>query len=835
MDVQSESCEPPPSDPQAPGKIRKAFKLFGKGKPGSSVASIFSRRSKGEGAPKSTFSRSKTLEGLSESMAAPQDAQEAATVSEPATLLQQEVERSMDQAQVEPPTVAEVSVEQVSPARPSISSITSAKSLNFLSLLRKTRRGTGGGDRQVHTESQRGGRQRKGLKGLFGSIRWRRRDEEHDEDGPPPLTASRSNSVEIIKEDLTLTPRPPQRADAERDQECQQETPNVGGANEAKAATMATSQLTASSADPPSDRLSTLLADISSILSFDSLTGCGDIVADVEAEWVKASNRVGAAAAAAASAGGDESNSGDKSSSSATPISTSARLSPNPAPTETNKCPVSADPSPKTEPPQTKLIPHASPMTDAPTALASGTKPPVTSAPVAPVPKATSGPPAKPTALQVSTTKSAAKTMTTVKSTQKTKPPPKIITTIRLPPPPTKPPATTETKSLTPPAKVTGTPTTSPDAAKVVTVETLLESTAKAAPEISQTSVASSPKPCPVPSIQSTPYPGTTMPPPATSPTQPFATPLPPAVAAYKPPPAYGSTPAPAPAIAPCQTPSAPSKPASITPPTATLTPPVLAPQASPAASPPCSKPPFTTPAAAPPPSAKHPPASTSTQPPPSTCPVPSPVPVEKEAQEDGGEDLASREGIDEKDMGGQWSKPQLKDEPQSAVIDQDSQGEKKSPVVKPTALSKIPICGGARPGKQARESQPNGEEVPWSLPTPGPEEDGMRPLSQDASSKDPFGECVPQPTATTPTTSQEENKFSPPAQTSSRLPSKGTTAGPRDSKIPIKQGAHSAPIYHSIQGKADATRTKIPVSKVPVRRSVSKPVEAVTTASARK
>uniref|UniRef100_A0AAY3ZX06 APC membrane recruitment protein 2 n=1 Tax=Denticeps clupeoides TaxID=299321 RepID=A0AAY3ZX06_9TELE len=530
MDVQSESCEPPPSDPQAPGKIRKAFKLFGKGKPGSSVASIFSRRSKGEGAPKSTFSRSKTLEGLSESMAAPQDAQEA----------------------------------QVSPARPSISSITSAKSLNFLSLLRKTRRGTGGGDRQVHTESQRGGRQRKGLKGLFGSIRWRRRDEEHDEDGPPPLTASRSNSVEIIKEDLTLTPRPPQRADAERDQECQQETPNVGGANEAKAATMATSQLTASSADPPSDRLSTLLADISSILSFDSLTGCGDIVADVEAEWVKASNRVGAAAAAAASAGGDESNSGDKT-------------------------------------------------------------------------------------------------------------------------------------------------------------------------------------------------------------------------------------------------------------------------------SPPCSKPPFTTPAAAPPPSAKHPPASTSTQPPPSTCPVPSPVPVEKEAQEDGGEDLASREGIDEKDMGGQWSKPQLKDEPQSAVIDQDSQGEKKSPVVKPTALSKIPICGGARPGKQARESQPNGEEVPWSLPTPGPEEDGMRPLSQDASSKDPFGECVPQPTATTPTTSQEENKFSPPAQTSSRLPSKGTTAGPRDSKIPIKQGAHSAPIYHSIQGKADATRTKIPVSKVPVRRSVSKPVEAVTTASARK
>uniref|UniRef100_A0A3B1IV75 Si:ch211-244c8.4 n=1 Tax=Astyanax mexicanus TaxID=7994 RepID=A0A3B1IV75_ASTMX len=226
MDTQSESCEPPPCDPQPPGKIRKALKLFSKRKPGSSMASIFSMRSKSEGGPKSPPSRSKTLDGLTESVEESQ--KEDAPMEEP------ESKDGNGNGNLE-----------TTPTRQSISSITSAKSLSFLNMLRRSRKG-GGGERYAQTESQRPGRQRKGLKGLFGSVRWPGKDkEEVDEVEPgPPLLASRSNSVEIIKENLTLTPRPAPRS--------------------------------------PDD----------SEIDFDTLTSGGDIVADVEAEWAKVSNRV---------------------------------------------------------------------------------------------------------------------------------------------------------------------------------------------------------------------------------------------------------------------------------------------------------------------------------------------------------------------------------------------------------------------------------------------------------------------------------------------------------------------------------------------------------------
>ncbi len=204
MDAQSESCEPPPCDPQPPGKIRKAFKLFGMRKPGSSVASIFSMRGKGDGGPKSPPSKSKTLEGLNEPTA-PEAVAEQVDID-------QEDESQQDDAPMEEFTGGKINSE-TTPTRQSISSLTSAKSLSFLNMLRKGRRGLTG-ERQAQTESQRPGRQRKGLKGLFGTVRWRGKENEDDEEAEPgpPLLASRSNSVEIIKESLTLTPGPPPRS-----------------------------------------------------------------------------------------------------------------------------------------------------------------------------------------------------------------------------------------------------------------------------------------------------------------------------------------------------------------------------------------------------------------------------------------------------------------------------------------------------------------------------------------------------------------------------------------------------------------------------------------------
>uniref|UniRef100_A0A672N9L1 APC membrane recruitment protein 2-like n=1 Tax=Sinocyclocheilus grahami TaxID=75366 RepID=A0A672N9L1_SINGR len=278
MDAQSESCEPPPCDPQPPGKIRKALKLFGKRKPGSSVASIFSIRGKGDGGPKSPPSMSKTLDGLNEPTAPEAEA-------EPVDL-DQEDESQQDDAPMEEFTGGNMNSE-TTPTRHSISSLTSAKSLSFLNMLRKGRRGLMG-ERQTQTESQRPGRQRKGLKGLFGTVRWHgkeKKDDEEEGEPGPPLLASRSNSVEIIKESLTLTPGPPPRSVEGTEEKLP--TPQEGPTSSEDSA-----KVSGSTKPPANERLSTLLGDISSILSFDSLTACGDIVADVEAEWVKASSRM---------------------------------------------------------------------------------------------------------------------------------------------------------------------------------------------------------------------------------------------------------------------------------------------------------------------------------------------------------------------------------------------------------------------------------------------------------------------------------------------------------------------------------------------------------------
>lgn len=301
MDVQTENMDPPPCESQPSGKIRKGFKLFGKRKPGN----IFSIRSKGDGNNKSPVHRSKTLDGLSESPA-PDSEQE----------LDKEKGQEVSEAekeQAEEEQLGEDGVLAAAPARNSVSSASSAKSLSFLSLLRGGRRGVG--DRRVHTVSQPVGRQRRGLKGLFGNVKFKSKDKEEKEELPPSplLMSSRANSVEIIKEDLTLTPKSQPRSldspETERREHVKSAT-TLDSATPSPPET-ATSQVTTSSVskthenvapsptlEPPlvpgDTSLSSLLADISSLLTFDSITGGGDIMADVEAEWGKASSAISA-------------------------------------------------------------------------------------------------------------------------------------------------------------------------------------------------------------------------------------------------------------------------------------------------------------------------------------------------------------------------------------------------------------------------------------------------------------------------------------------------------------------------------------------------------------
>ncbi|KAM9728770.1 uncharacterized protein ACNS7B_016595 [Menidia menidia] len=293
MDVQTENMDPPPSESQPSGKIRKGFKLFGKRKPGN----IFSIRSKGDGNNKSPVIKSKTSDGLSDSPAP--DLEQEPDEEKGQEASQGEMEQAGDEI------VGEDGVLAAAPARMSFSSVSSAKSLGFLSLLRGGRKGTG--DRRVHTVSQPVGRQRRGLKGLFGNVKLRSKDKEDKEETPPSplLMSSRANSVEIIKEDLTLTPkcqpRSPVSPETESCEQVKSSTTHDGSSTSSseKAANVSTSNEhgppvpTCESPLVPGDKsLSSLLADISSLLTFDSISGGGDIMADVEAEWGKASNAI---------------------------------------------------------------------------------------------------------------------------------------------------------------------------------------------------------------------------------------------------------------------------------------------------------------------------------------------------------------------------------------------------------------------------------------------------------------------------------------------------------------------------------------------------------------
>ncbi|XP_062261765.1 mucin-2 [Platichthys flesus] len=297
MDVQTENMDPPPGESQPSGKIRKGFKLFGKRKPGN----IFSIRSKGDGNNKSPVNKGKTTDGLSDTGAPDME-------PESDKEKRQEVSQGEKEQDEEEP-LGEDGVMAAAAARASISSMSSAKSLSFLSLLRGGRRGMG--DRRVQTVSQPVGRQRRGLKGLFGTVKFRSKDKEEQEDAPPSplLMLSRANSVEIIKEDLTLTPKfQPRSLDSPESESSEPITSvTTPGREVPSPSETITPQLTAGNLNrtdelvpqppmvPGESSLSSLLADISSLLTFDSISGGGDFMADVEAEWGKASNAISAA------------------------------------------------------------------------------------------------------------------------------------------------------------------------------------------------------------------------------------------------------------------------------------------------------------------------------------------------------------------------------------------------------------------------------------------------------------------------------------------------------------------------------------------------------------
>ncbi|XP_066225251.1 APC membrane recruitment protein 2 isoform X3 [Saccopteryx leptura] len=347
----------PAAEPPS-GKInRAAFKLFKKRKSGGTLPSIFGVKNKGDGkgsgAP--NMVRSRTHDGLAEVVVL-----ESGRKEEP---------RGPGggggggggggRPNPGPPRAA-------GPGAGSLASSSVAKSHSFFSLLKKNGRSEScKGD--TADAGKAGGKQKRGLRGLFSSVRWHRKDKRGKEGelaaraggpGGLALPGSLTASLECVAEEAPRLVRAPENpsgdappdpagepgvgepgpasADGAEVPHCREaESPGVPsatgtqgedaaghlraedprappdlGAGEVQAAEDASrtgdvliktvpldsdcgsGRVSAvpdpSSVDPPSDpsadRICLMFSDVTSLKSFDSLTGCGDIIADQEDE-----------------------------------------------------------------------------------------------------------------------------------------------------------------------------------------------------------------------------------------------------------------------------------------------------------------------------------------------------------------------------------------------------------------------------------------------------------------------------------------------------------------------------------------------------------------------
>ncbi|NXP79253.1 AMER2 protein, partial [Ramphastos sulfuratus] len=276
-------CAEPPAAEQPSGRINKtAFKLFKRRKSGGTMPSIFGVRSKGgegKGASKPGMVRSRTHDGLADAVL------ESSKKEEPGGGDPQSKE-----AQGRPAGSLGVSA---------CSSV--AKSHSFFSLLRKNGRPENG--RAESADQRAGGRQKKGLKGIFSSMRWHKKDkngkEERGETSEIPsgliMPGSLTASLECIKEE---TPKPlseapssaadvglePPREKRSGEAHASAQEPEAGGGKAQNgspppgvglaAAGRRPEELRSEPPDPGAGEVGTAKDA--------AITGCGDIIADHE-------------------------------------------------------------------------------------------------------------------------------------------------------------------------------------------------------------------------------------------------------------------------------------------------------------------------------------------------------------------------------------------------------------------------------------------------------------------------------------------------------------------------------------------------------------------------
>ncbi|XP_027569483.1 APC membrane recruitment protein 2 [Pipra filicauda] len=277
-------CAEPPATEQPSGRINKtAFKLFRRRKSGGTMPSIFGVRSRGgegKGAGKPGMVRSRTHDGLADAVLESSKKEEPVGGDPQGREAQERPAGSLG-----------------GPAGPAGSAV--AKSHSFFSLLRKNGRQAEG------AEPRAGGRQKKGLKGIFSSMRWHKKDkngkEERGETSDIPsgliMPGSLTASLECIKEE---TPKPlsetpngagdagpePPREKRSGEAPAEAEEPEAGGGEPRASSPPHREEPAPAAAVRRLEELSRERPEPGAVevgtAKDAAITGCGDIIADHE-------------------------------------------------------------------------------------------------------------------------------------------------------------------------------------------------------------------------------------------------------------------------------------------------------------------------------------------------------------------------------------------------------------------------------------------------------------------------------------------------------------------------------------------------------------------------
>ncbi|XP_032908872.1 APC membrane recruitment protein 2 [Catharus ustulatus] len=272
-------CAEPPAAEQPSGRINKtAFKLFRRRKAGATMPSIFGVRSRGgegKGAGKPGMVRSRTHDGLADAVLESSKKEEPGGGEPQSREAQERAAGSLG-----------------GPAGSAV-----AKSHSFFSLLRRNGRQAEG------AEPRAGGRQKRGLKGIFSSMRWHKKDkngkEERGETSDIPsgliMPGSLTASLECIKEEAPkpLSESPSGAGDAGPEPPREKRSgeapaaagePGAGGA-EPRASSPPAREEPPAAVRPPEElsreRPEPAAREVGTAKDA-AITGCGDIIADHE-------------------------------------------------------------------------------------------------------------------------------------------------------------------------------------------------------------------------------------------------------------------------------------------------------------------------------------------------------------------------------------------------------------------------------------------------------------------------------------------------------------------------------------------------------------------------